>query len=620
MKKLGILILFSLAILQMKAEEYVLKGRVIDMQDQPVANAKVGADPKFETYVLTDNNGLFTLKWNQKITKVFVHTAPAQVKSFDVGNKTFLEIKILLNKKVILLKEREATVISSEELMRVPAVTCDAVSTRFSKHGAPAGMVMAQPPLNTEGYAPIEENGYRSTSANPLSTFSIDVDRASYSNVRRFINNGSLPPQDAVRIEEMINYFSYDYAEQQGSAPVSINTEVALAPWVPSHQLMQIGIKARSIDKEHLPPSNWVFLIDVSGSMQTPNKLPLLKSALNMLVDELREEDRVAIVVYTGAAGAVLPSTSGADKESIKSAINRLEAGGSTAGGAGIKLAYQLAEETLLDEGNNRIILASDGDFNVGASSDGEMKSLIESKRDKGIYLTVLGFGMGNYKDSKMEVLADHGNGNYAYIDNLSEAKKTLVNEFGATLFTVAKDVKIQVEFNPAEVAEYRLIGYENRLLNEEDFNDDRKDAGEMGAGHVITALYEIIPVGQKTATNVDPLKYQPEDLVLPAGQSEGEMATVKVRYKEPDQDKSQKIETVVGMTDHFIVDANSNLQWSAAMAGFGMLLRNSEFGPKQYKDVISLAHSAVGDDPNGYRLEAVQLMELAAKLPKAEL
>ncbi len=364
--------------------------------------------------------------------------------------------------------------------------------------------------FNTEGYAAVNENGFRSVKANPLSTFSIDVDNASYSNIRRFINSGQLPPADAVRIEEMINYFRYEYPEPKGEHPFSVYTEMTVCPWNSRHQLLHIGLRGKSIEKTSLPPANLVFLIDVSGSMGVPNKLPLLKSAFGLLVNELRAEDRVAIVVYAGAAGLVLGSTPGDHKNAIMAAIDNLEAGGSTAGGEGLRLAYREAEKNFMKGGNNRIILATDGDFNVGESSNGGIERLVEEKRNLGVFMTVLGFGMGNIKDDKMEIIADKGNGNYSYIDNLQEARKVLVSEFGGTLFTIAKDVKFQLEFNPDKVESYRLIGYENRMLNEEDFNDDTRDAGEMGAGHNVTALYELVPAGSdERNTGVDPLKYQ---------------------------------------------------------------------------------------------------------------
>ena len=387
----------------------------------------------------------------------------------------------------------------------------------------------------------VNENGYKNVNKDPLSTFSIDVDNASYSNIRRFINMGEMPPADAVRVEEMINYFKYDYPEPAGEHPFSVYSEMAICPWNKKHILLQVGLRGKSIDKSALPPSNLVFLIDVSGSMNNPNKLPLLKSAFGLLVNELRPRDHVAIVVYAGAAGLVLESTPGNRKETIMGAIDNLQAGGSTAGGAGLKLAYDEAEENYIAGGNNRIILATDGDFNVGESSNGAMERLVEEKRKKGVFITVLGFGMGNVKDDKMELIADKGNGNYSYIDNLQEARRVLVREFGGTLFTIAKDVKFQIEFNPAKIESYRLIGYENRLLNAEDFNDDRKDAGEMGAGHNVTALYELIPSGSdENLPSVDPLKYQVSNVrENPEMDLIDEFLTIKIRYKKPEGMKS---------------------------------------------------------------------------------
>ena len=352
--------------------------------------------------------------------------------------------------------------------------------------------------FNTEEYGRITENDFLEAVNHPLSTFSIDVDTASYSNVRRFLNQGQLPPADAVRIEELINYFKYDYPQPEGDHPFSITTELATCPWEPAHKLIHIGLQGKRIPLANAPANNLVFLIDTSGSMDEPDKLPLLKSAFKLLTDQLREQDHVAIVVYAGAAGLVLPATSGSDKKTILSAIDKLEAGGSTAGGAGINLAYEVARRSFIPTANNRVILATDGDFNVGVSSDGELLRLIERERESGVFLTVLGFGTGNIKDSKMELLADQGNANYAYVDTIREARKVLVSELGGTLNTIAKDVKIQVEFNPANVQAYRLIGYENRLMRAEEFNDDKKDAGELGAGHSVTALYEIIPVGAR--------------------------------------------------------------------------------------------------------------------------
>ena len=427
---------------------------------------------------------------------------------------------------------------------------------------------------------------------------------------------GQLPPVDAVRIEEMINYFSYDYPEPEGRHPFSVYTELAVCPWNTGHQLLHVGLKGESIDKEELPASNLVFLLDVSGSMNSPNKLPLLKNAFHMLVNELREEDRVAIVVYAGAAGLVLESTSGTEKQAILDAINRLSAGGSTAGGEGLLLAYKVAEENFIEGGNNRIILATDGDFNIGASSNAEMERLIAKKRDKGVFMTVLGFGMGNYKDDKMEIIADKGNGNYAYIDNIQEARKVMVSEFGGTLFTIAKDVKFQLEFNPARVKAYRLIGYENRLLNDEDFNDDKKDAGEMGSGHNVTALYELIPAGsEENISSIDPLKYQKNQDIVRTN-SKAELLTVKLRYKEPDGHTSTKFEKAVKGEVLAVNKTSVSFRFSAAVAQFGMILRDSEFkGKASIENVVSLAQNSRGSDPEGYRGEFLKIVKTAESL-----
>jgi Ca-activated chloride channel family protein len=475
------------------------------------------------------------------------------------------------------------------------------------------------PETSSESYASISENQFRTALKNPLSTFSIDVDAASYTNLRRYINNGGLPPADAVRIEEMINYFDYDYAQPKGNDPVSITTEISSAPWNTSHKLIKIGLQGKKITTDRLPASNLVFLIDVSGSMDVPNKLPLLVSSFKLLTEQLRPADKVAIVVYAGQAGMVLPSTPGDQKTKIKEALGQLSAGGSTAGGQGIELAYKIASDNFIKDGNNRVILATDGDFNVGASSDDEMQKLIENKRKSGIFLTVLGYGMGNYKDSKMEVLADKGNGNYAYIDNITEARKVLISEFGGTLFTVAKDVKLQVEFNPAKVQAYRLVGYENRMLKARDFNDDLKDAGEMGAGHTVTALYEIIPVGVKSSFsgNVDELKYQSEKRPAVSSNSK-ELLTVKLRYKKPDGNVSKLITQPVIDNMLSFQQTSENFRFSAAVAEFGMLLRQSAFKQNaSFDHVISSAQNAIGKDNEGYRAEFVKLAKSAKLLAK---
>lgn len=474
--------------------------------------------------------------------------------------------------------------------------------------------VPSSPPAgwNTESYAHISENAFRAAADAPLSTFSIDVDRASYSNVRRFLLEGRLPPTDAVRIEEMVNYFSYEYPTPRGDHPIAVTTELGPSPWSEGHQILRIGVASEPVDFEELPYSNFVFLLDVSGSMNSPDKLPLVKQSLRLLVNELRPRDRVAIVVYAGAAGLVLPSTPGNQKARILSAIEELQAGGSTAGGAGLRLAYSVAQENFIRGGNNRVILATDGDFNVGLSSDSEMVRLVTERRDQGTYLTVLGFGTGNLQDSKMEQMAQHGNGNYSYIDSLLEARKVLVTEMGGTLVTVASDVKLQVEFNPARVASYRLIGYENRILAAEDFNDDQRDAGELGAGHVVTALYEIVPVGIDSPVQpgrIDPLRYQQPESVASTSTRSEEVAFVRARYKRPGSDRSLLLEHPVAGT---MGRRSADFDFAAAVAGFGMLLRDSEHrGSISVQQILALANSGRGSDEEGNRAEFVRLVEL---------
>ena len=467
---------------------------------------------------------------------------------------------------------------------------------------------------NTEDYSPIQENGERDVLASPLSTFSIDVDRASYSNVRRFLMDGQLPPEDAVRVEEMINYFSYNYPlPGPEDPPFSVYTELADCPWNEERKLLHIGLQGKVMTPEELPPSNLVFLMDVSGSMKAENKLALAKQAMRLLVEQLRPEDRVAIVVYAGAAGLALPSTSGADKQSILQAIDKMEAGGSTAGGAGIQLAYQVAQEHLIKEGNNRVILATDGDFNVGISSDGGLTQMIEEKRKAGVYLTVLGFGMGNYKDNKLELLADRGNGNYAYIDNLEEAKKVFVEELPGTLFTIAKDVKIQLEFNPGVVRTYRLVGYENRLLNTEDFADDAKDAGELGAGHTVTALYELemAPAQMASAS----LRYQETGLTKVARKG-GELGFLQLRYKLPEEENSYLLTTPIENRVARFSKATQDFQFAAAVAAFGMQLRHSPFNQgMSFPEIRRLATEAVDNNADEHRKEFLELVSRAEGL-----
>ncbi len=469
---------------------------------------------------------------------------------------------------------------------------------------------------NTEQYEHIDENPFLEVARAPLSTFSIDVDTASYSNTRRFLKEGQLPPKDAVRIEELINYFSYDYPQPVGEAPFSVTAEISEAPWNPRHRLVHIGLQGKRIPMENMPPANLVFLLDVSGSMNDPRKLPLVKSAMRMLAEQLTARDRVAMVVYAGSSGLVLPSTPGDRKGDILSAIDRLEAGGSTNGGQGIELAYRTAQENFIQGGVNRVILATDGDFNVGVTSEGDLVRLIEEKRQGGVFLSVLGFGTGNIKDSTMEKLADKGNGNYAYIDSLGEARKVLGEQIGGTLFTIAKDVKIQVEFNPKQAAAYRLIGYENRLLRDRDFNDDTKDAGEIGAGHTVTALYEVVPYGQKFENpGVDPLKYQ--EPVKPSEMANSnELMTVKLRYKEPAQDQSKLVSVSLADSRAKLGAASQNFKFASAVAAFGMLLRDSKYkADADYNKVLELARSSVGTDLQGYRTEFINMVETARDL-----
>lgn len=471
--------------------------------------------------------------------------------------------------------------------------------------------------FNTEQYNRIYENPFYEVGKTPLSTFSIDVDTASYSNTRRFLQSNQLPPPDAVRIEELINYFPTNDEGPGDAHPFAVRTETGPCPWAPTHQIVRVNLKGRPIAKQNVPPRNLVWLIDVSGSMQDPNKLPLLKNAFSLLVNELRPEDKVSLVVYAGAAGLVLPPTSGAQKQTILDALNRLEAGGSTAGGAGIELAYKVAQENFNANGINRVILATDGDFNVGSSSTGDLTRLIEEKRKTGVFLSTLGFGMGNYKDTNMEALADKGNGNYAYIDTISEARKVLVEEAGATLVTIAKDVKIQIEFNPQHVGAYRLIGYENRVLQDRDFNDDTKDAGEIGAGHTVTALYEIVP---RSAMNgeggsVDPLKYQ-QPAKSSAASDSVELMNIKLRYKQPTSDTSTLIEVPARKVERTLDKTSNDYRFSLAVASFGMLLRKSEHkGTASYEMVRSLAESGRGEDKEGYRAEFIRLVDTAASL-----
>ena len=533
----------------------------------------------------TDMDGLYSIEAEEGDILIFSY----------IGYKT---------KEVTVGKKDKISVVLEVDNMALEEVVVTGLFTRRSQSRRAA----RRPITANESYKEIEENTFKLVKAAPLSTFSIDVDKASYSNIRRMINNGMDIPKDAVKIEEMINYFNYDYPQPTGEHPFAIHTEYVQTPWNKDTKLVKIGMQGKNVPLEDVPASNLVFLLDVSGSMGEPNKLPLLKSAFNLLVNQLREKDKISIVVYAGAAGVVLEPTSGEEKIKIQDALDKLQAGGSTAGGAGIELAYKMARENFIEGGNNRVILATDGDFNVGMSSDSAMKDLIKEERESGVFLTVLGFGMGNYKDSKLETLAQTGNGNHAYIDSMQEAQRVLGTEFGGTLYTIAKDVKIQVEFNPDNVQAYRLIGYENRLLNDEDFNDDKKDAGELGSGHNVTALYELIPPGVKSdyLKDIDDYKYVKR---RPTANNSNELLTVKFRYKEPEGKKSKLLQEVVYTSSEKA--ASKDLNFISALALFGMNLRESEFtNGKGVSLVLELAEKGRGEDEEGYRAEFIRLVK----------
>ncbi|MCB0716537.1 MAG: von Willebrand factor type A domain-containing protein [Chitinophagaceae bacterium] len=610
---------------------FTVKGSVTDESGQPLSSVAIqykGVSQK----AFTNSKGYYQItvpsKNGQLIFSALGYaTTVVNIKGKSEINVSLKKSTVTVQQEVILSgKAAKYRTMSNADKMQSPMMLSrmpNSYTTQddggyYSSSGNDEKVI----DFNREGYDKITENPFKKVNDYPLSTFSIDVDAASYSNVRRFLNQGQLPPAGAVRIEEMINYFKYDYDQPTNGQPFSIHTEIASAPWNTKNKLVLIGLQGKKIPTDNLPASNLVFLIDVSGSMWSSNKLPLVKASLKMLVDQLREQDKISLVVYAGAAGLVLPPTSGAEKTKIKDAIDKLNAGGSTAGGAGIKLAYKTAEENFMKNGNNRVILCTDGDFNVGESSDDAMERLIEEKRKTGVFLTVLGYGMGNYQDAKMQKLADKGNGNHAYIDGISEAKKVLVNEFGGTLFTIAKDVKLQIEFNPAKVQGYRLIGYENRMLAKEDFNDDKKDAGELGSGHTVTAIYEVIPVGVESdfLKDVDPLKYQKEKTKLSPTAHNGEILTVKFRYKEPDGEVSKLIVQPVKDENIALANTSDNFRFATAVAEFGMLLRNSAFKSNAtYTNVLEMARHARGKDDEGYRSEFIRLVESTQMLAKAQ-
>ncbi|MGV3599959.1 MAG: YfbK domain-containing protein [Dyadobacter fermentans] len=590
--------------------ERLIKGKVTDGANAPIAGVRVAIQGSAAGTV-TDPGGHFTIRV-PRLSRALVFSKNGY-KSLTLPITSDSVMKVVLTQTS--LKKEDVAV----EELKDPALP-GSVRRMFTFDMAAAPSVHSEVvgvmPAATESYKPVNENGFLAVGQQPVTTFSVDVDRAAYSNVRRFLNNGQMPPEDAVRIEEMINYFDYDYPQPRGEHPVAIVSETTDSPWNPGLKLVHIGLQAKTVSTENLPASNLVFLIDVSGSMNEANKLPLLKQAFKLLADQLRAEDKISIVAYAGSAGMVLAPTSGSEKRTIKDALDKLEAGGSTAGGEGIELAYDLVKKHFLPKGNNRVILATDGDFNVGISNESELQKLIEEKRKAGIFLSVMGFGMGNYKDSHVETLADKGNGNYAYIDNIQEARKVFVQEFGGTLFTIAKDVKIQIEFNPAHVQAYRLIGYENRALRNDEFNDDRKDAGDMGSGHTVTAIYEIVPSGVKSpyVGTTDALKYQPGNAAT--GGINNEMMTIKVRYKQPDSEKSKLFDLPVPATAVAFDQCSANLRFASAVAEFGLLLRGSEYkGSASYADVIRRARAAFGKDEEGYRSEFVQLVKVAQSL-----
>ena len=590
----------------MNAQTITVTGIVTDAADGTSITGCSVVNNRSKSGAITDVNGRYSIQAQKGDVLLFRFIGYKEEKR--VVESVKLDVKMKTDDVAL-----EECVVVGYGTMKTKAVTGAYVAV------CPTAMYDMDARMNTEEYGRIQENGFKSVADTPLSTFSIDVDPASYSNMRRFINRGELPPADAIRTEELVNYFSYDYPKPTGNDPVKITVEAGTCTWNTAHRLVRIGLKAKEIPTEQLPASNLVFLIDISGSMWGANRLDLVKSSLKLLVNNLRNKDKVAIVTYAGSAGVKLEATSGGDKQKIREAIDELTAGGSTAGGAGIHLAYQIAKKNFISDGNNRIILCSDGDFNVGVSSAEGLEQLIEKERKSGVHLTVLGYGMGNYKDKKIQVLAEKGNGNHAYIDNLQEANRVLVGEFGATLHTVAKDVKLQVEFNPSQVQAYRLIGYESRLLKNEDFNNDAKDAGDMGAGHTVTAFYEVIPAGVKNeyVGKVDDLKYQKKEKMTLKPTGSDELLTVKLRYKAPDKDVSRKME--LPFVDNKGDSVSSDFRFASAVAMFGQLLRDSDFkGTADYDKVIKLAKQGLNNDERGYRREFIRLVEAAKGLEKA--
>lgn len=618
-RKMKTFICITLAVLvgnltALAAQTGTLEGRVLNANSgKPVSGFKV-AIQKLQTETTTDSLGYYRLEslppdtYRVRFVKSSYGTHTVNQVVVKAGQAT--------TRNVSLTRKNPPDIRSQEGN---PSIQMKASRLKAGQRRNRSSRTISPTPradFNREAYDRIEANPFRRVTGEPLSTFSIDADRAAYANTRRFLNNGELPPKDAVRIEELINYFDYEYPEPSGAHPFSVYTEAAECAWNKDHQLLHIGLQGKSIPQSAIPPSNLVFLIDVSGSMNSPRKLPLLKGSLRMLTKQLRAQDRITVVVYAGSSGVALPATPGDQKETIDQAISELEAGGGTAGSEGIRLAYRKAEAHFIEGGNNRVILATDGDFNIGVTSDGALTRLIEEKRQTGVFLSVLGFGTGNYQSSKMEKLSNKGNGNYSYIDSRLEAKKTLVEEFGGTLNTIAKDVKLQLEFNPAEVKAYRLIGYVNRQLENADFRNDTVDAGELGAGHSVTALYELVPQGasfEQSASNTPELKYQEKRITKEAYQAD-ELASLRLRYKPPEGAKSQLIEASIA-TEHS-ANPSASFQWSAAVAMFGMHLRQSPFsGSTDYALIRTMAGEAMGNHSEGYRKGFMKMVDQAERL-----
>lgn len=589
------------------AQTGALKGRVLNANTgKPVENFQVKI-PKAEKSTKTDSLGYYM------ISDLTPGTYAVSFSKANYGKHTVKKVVIKANQKtsrnISLTKSQK-----SKPDLKMSAQENAVHRPRYNQQPKGRKGHRTNPirrDFNREAYDRIEANPFRRTKGKPVSTFSIDVDRASYANTRRYINNGELPPKDAVRIEELINYFNYEYPQPEGDKPFSVNTEIATCPWNNEHELLHVGLQGEEIPKKDIPASNLVFLVDVSGSMNRPEKLPLVKSSLRLLTEELREKDQITIVVYAGSSGIALEPTPGDQKDKINQAINELKAGGSTAGSKGIKLAYQKAQDNFMEDGNNRVMLATDGDFNVGVTSDGALTRLIEEKRDKGVFLSVLGYGMGNYQGSKMEKLSNTGNGNYAYIDSKLEAKKTLVNEFGGTVKTIAKDVKVQVEFNPAKLKAYRLIGYVNRQLDKKDFKDDSVDAGELGAGHSVTVLYEVIPNGANLEQ--DPgasreLRYQ-EKKVKESAYNTDEVGILRLRYKEPQGTASNLIE--YPLYRNKAGNVSKDFYWASSVAMLGMEIRQSPYkGETSYQLIQETAKQGMGNDKSGYRQGFLDMLE----------